>query len=95
MHVLAGQPLRLAAFVAGRWGDPSLVAAGLPTVYRNGKLIVTRQRSGVILVRTRVSVASQAHLFVGIAGGVTRESLVLRPGSVPITLRLHLKRARR
>ena len=92
VHVLVGQPLRLAAFAAGKWGDPALVAAGLPTVYRNGKLIVTRLKSGVVLVRTRVSVASQAHLFVGIAGGITRESAVLHPGSVPITLRLHLKR---
>ena len=92
VHVLVSQPLRLAAFAAGRWGDPSLVAAGLPTVYRNGPLTVTRLRDGSVLVRTRVSVASQAHLFVGLAGGVTRESLLLRPGSVPITLRLHVKR---
>jgi len=91
VHVLVSQPLRLAAFAAGRWGDPSLVAAGIPTVYRNGPLTVTRLRSGTVLVRTRVSVASQAHLFVGLAGGVTRESLVLHPGSIPITLRLHLK----
>jgi GH25 family lysozyme M1 (1,4-beta-N-acetylmuramidase) len=91
-HVLVSQPLRLAAFAAGRWGDPSLVAAGLPTVYRNGKLTVKRLRSGVVVIRTRVSVSSQAHLFVGIAGGATHESLVLRPGSVPITVRAHLKR---
>jgi GH25 family lysozyme M1 (1,4-beta-N-acetylmuramidase) len=92
VHVLVSAPLRLAAFAAGRWGDPSLVAAGLPTVYRNGPLTVTRLRSGVVLIRTRVSVSSQAHLFVGIAGGATHESLVLRPGSVPVTLRMHLKK---
>ncbi|MGH2972576.1 MAG: hypothetical protein ACRDLE_10715, partial [Gaiellaceae bacterium] len=91
VHVLAGQPLRLAEFAAGRWGDPSLVAPGLPTVYRNGPLTVKRLRSGVVIVRTRVSVASQAHLFVGLAGGATHERLVLRPGGVPIVLRLHLK----
>jgi hypothetical protein len=90
--VLADQALRLAEFAAGRWGDPSLVAPGLPTVYRNGPLKVTRLRSGVVVVRTRVSVASQAHLFVGLAGGSTHESLVLRPGSIPVVLRLHLKR---
>jgi len=91
LHVLASRPLRLAAFAAGRWGDPSLVAAGLPTVYRHGALTVKRLPSGVVVVRTRVTVASQAHLFVGLAGGVTHESLLLKPGSVPITLRLHLK----
>jgi GH25 family lysozyme M1 (1,4-beta-N-acetylmuramidase) len=91
VHVLVDQPVRLAAFAAGRWGDPSLVAAGLPTVYRNGPLTAKRLRSGVVVVRTRVSVASQVHLFVGLAGGATRESLVLHPGSVPIVLRLHLK----
>ena len=92
VHVLVSEPLRLAAFAAGRWGDPSLVAAGLPTVYRNGPLTVKRLRSGVVVIRTRVSVSSQAHLYVGIAGGATRETLVRRPGSVPITLRAHLKR---
>ena len=92
LHVLVDQPVRIAAFAAGRWGDPSLVAAGIPTVYTNGPLTVKRLRDGSVVVRTRVSVASQAHLFVGLAGGVTRESLVLHPGSVPITLRLHLKR---
>ena len=91
VHVLVDQPVRLAAFAAGRWGDPSLVAPGLPTVYRNGPLTAKRLSSGIVVVRTRVSVASQVHLFVGLAGGATHESLVLRPGSVPITLRVHLK----
>jgi GH25 family lysozyme M1 (1,4-beta-N-acetylmuramidase) len=92
LHVLVNRPMRIAAFAAGRWGDPSLVAAGIPTVYRNGPLTAKRLRDGTVVVRARVSVASQAHLFVGLAGGVTRESLVLHPGSIPITLRLHLKR---
>ncbi|HEY8030771.1 MAG TPA: GH25 family lysozyme [Gaiellaceae bacterium] len=92
VHVLVDQPLRLSAFAAGRWGDPSLVAAGLPTVYRNGALTAKRLSNGVVVVRTRVSVASQVHLYVGLAGGATHESLVLRPGSVPITLRVRLKR---
>jgi hypothetical protein len=46
----------------------------------------------VVVVRTRVSVASQVHLFVGLAGGVSHESLLLHPGSVPITLRVRLER---
>jgi GH25 family lysozyme M1 (1,4-beta-N-acetylmuramidase) len=92
LHVLVDQPVRLAAFAAGRWGDPSLVAAGLPTVYRNGPLALRRLRDGTVVVRAHVSVASQAHLFVGLAGGVTHESLVLHPGSVPIALRLPLRR---
>ncbi|MGH2935179.1 MAG: GH25 family lysozyme [Gaiellaceae bacterium] len=92
VHVLVSQPLRLAAFTAGRWGDPSLVAAGLPTVYQNGKLTTKRLRSGVVIVRARVSVSSQAHLFYGLAGGVAHQRVILRPGSIPIVLRLHLKR---
>jgi hypothetical protein len=52
---------------------------------------VTRLADGTVVVRTRVSIASQAHLFVGLAGGVARESVVLHPGSVSVTLRLHLK----
>ncbi|MDE3026365.1 MAG: hypothetical protein KGI93_12440, partial [Acidobacteriota bacterium] len=84
--------LRLAPFAAGRWGDPSLVAPGLPTVYRNGPLSVRRLRSGVVVIRTRVAVASQAHLYVGIAGGSTSQSVVLRPGSIPIVVRVRLRK---
>jgi hypothetical protein len=92
LHVILAQPMRIAAFAAGRWGDPSLVAEGLPTVYRHGALTAKRLRDGSVVVRTRVSVASQAHLFVGLAGGVTKESLLLHPGSVPIVVRIrHLK----
>ena len=91
VHVLVDQPVRLAAFAAGRWGDPSLVADGLPTVYRNGPLTAKRLRSGVVVVRTRVSVASQVHLYVGLAGGVTHEKLVLQPGNVPIAVRVRTK----
>jgi hypothetical protein len=91
VHVLVNQPVRLAAFAAGRWGDPSLVADGLPTVYRNGPLTAKRLKSGVVVVRTRVSVASQVHLYVGLAGGVTHESLVLQPGNVPIAVRVRTK----
>lgn len=92
VHVLADQALRLAQFAAGRWGDPSLVAPGLPTVYRNGPLSVRRLRSGVVVIRTRVAVASQAHLYVGIAGGSTSQSVVLRPGSIPIVVRVRLRK---
>jgi len=92
LHVILSQPMRIAAFAAGHWGDPSLVAEELPTVYRNGPLTVKRLSDGSLIVRTRVTVASQAHLFVGLAGGVTKESLLLRPGSVPIVVRIrHLK----
>ena len=92
LHVILAQPMRVAAFAAGRWGDPSLVAEGLPTVYRNGPLTAKRLRDGSVVVRTRVSVASQAHLFVGLAGGVSRESLVLHPGTVPVVVRIrHLR----
>jgi GH25 family lysozyme M1 (1,4-beta-N-acetylmuramidase) len=90
-HVLVTQPVHLAAFASGAWGDPNLVANGIPTVYRAGPLNVKRLRNGTVVLRTRVSVASQSHLFYGLAGGVTHEILVRRPGSVPIVLRLHPK----
>ena len=52
-----------------------------------------RLLDGSVVVRTRVSVASQAHLFVGLAGGVSKESLVLHPGTVPVVVRIrHVKR---
>jgi GH25 family lysozyme M1 (1,4-beta-N-acetylmuramidase) len=91
-HVLVSAPVRIAVFAAGKWGDPSLVAAGPPTVSRTALLRVRRLADGSVLVGTRVSVVSQAHLYVGLVGSATRQSLLLHPGVVPVSVRARLKR---
>src|SRR5205814_934575 len=68
-------------------GSTVSVAAGLPTPRLVTALHVKRLADGSLLLATRVSLPSQAHLWIGI-GGPTRQSLVLKPGAVPV--RLHV-----
>jgi hypothetical protein len=73
------------------WGDPSLVAAGPPTPLLVGPLRVRRLRDGSVLVTGRVRVPSQAHLWISVLGP-TRQSLLRRPGAVPVRVRLSGRR---
>ena len=88
VHVLLRAPRRVALFRPGAWGDPTRVAAGLPTPRLVTALRVKRQRDGSLLLTARISLPSQAHLWIGLQGGAARQSLVLKPGSVPV--RLHV-----
>ena len=90
-HVLLRTPARVGLFEHGVWGDPSLVAAGPPTPLLVGPLRVRRLRDGSVLVTGRVRVPSQAHLWVSVLGP-TRQSLLRRPGAVPVRVRLSGRR---
>jgi len=93
LHVLTRVPERIALFAPGRWGDPSLVAPGPPTIARAGAFGAKRQADGSVLVYARLSVASQAHLFVGFVGGpIRQQSLLLKPGPFVIRLRVQLRK---
>jgi lysozyme len=95
-HVLLRAPVRLAFFEPGSWGDPTLVAAGLPTPKRASPLRVRRLRGSAIEVTTRVSVPSQARLLVNVPRKVpARRSQLLRPGVLPVRVRLKLTRGAR
>jgi hypothetical protein len=88
VHVLLRAPRRVALFRPGAWGDPTRVAAGLPTPRLVSAPHVKRQRDGSLLLTARISLPSQAHLWIGLQGGTARQSLLLKPGSVPV--RLHV-----
>ncbi len=84
-HVLLRATGRIALFTAGSWGDPSLVAAGPPAPRLVGTLHAKRLRSGVVVVTGRVTVPSQALLFVNLAGKTSvKRSQLLKPGAVPV-----------
>jgi hypothetical protein len=95
VHVLLRAPMRAALFKPGTWGDPTRVAAGLPTPRVVTALRVKRQRAGSLLLTARISLPSQAHLWIGLQGGVARQSLVLKPGSVPVRLQVSARRLAR
>jgi GH25 family lysozyme M1 (1,4-beta-N-acetylmuramidase) len=93
LHVLTRVPARIALFAAGHWGDPSLIAAGPPTVTRTASLGAKRQTDGSVLVYARVSVASQAHLYIGLVGGpIRQQALLLKPGPYSLKLSVRAKR---
>jgi hypothetical protein len=93
LHVLIRVPQRIALFQPGRWGDPSLVAPGPPTLARAGTFGAKRQTDGSVVVYARFSVASQAHLYLGLAGGPIRQQLLLlKPGRFSVRLRVQLRR---
>ncbi len=92
LHVLTRTPGHIALFTAGRWGDPSLVAAGPPTVTRTASFGARRQANGSVLVYARVSVASQAHLYIGLVGGpIRQQALLLKPGPFSVRLTVRAK----
>jgi hypothetical protein len=102
VHVLTREPGRIAFFHAGRWGDPRRISAHAPVLRRLTPLRVVRRRDGTLLVTTRFSTSSQAHLYAApltarttilahgsrLAGGTSRQALVLRSGGFPIRWRI-------
>jgi hypothetical protein len=78
LHVLTRVPGRVALFRPGRWGDPSRISPRAPVVRRQAPLAVTRQRDGTVLLVTRLSTSSQAHLYASLVSGHT---LILKRGS--------------
>ncbi|HET8894023.1 MAG TPA: GH25 family lysozyme [Gaiellaceae bacterium] len=93
LHVQTRTPEHVALFAAGRWGDPSLVAAGPPTITKTASFGAKRQADGSVLVYARLSVASQAHIYIGLVDGPIRQQmLLLKPGVFSIQLRVHTKR---
>jgi GH25 family lysozyme M1 (1,4-beta-N-acetylmuramidase) len=94
VHVLLRVPGRVALFRPGAWGDPSRVAAGLPTPRLVRRVHATRLSDGSLLVTARISLPSQAHLWISLQGP-TRQSLLLKPGTVPVRLHVSGRRLAR
>jgi hypothetical protein len=97
LHVLTREPGHIALFAAGRWGDPSLVAAGPPTITRTAAFGAKRQADRSIIVTARLSVASQAHLYVRVLGprgytSPTIQSLQLKPGVFSVRVHIPARR---
>jgi GH25 family lysozyme M1 (1,4-beta-N-acetylmuramidase) len=95
-HVLLRTAGRVALFVPGSWGDPSLVGAGPPRPRLVGTLHTKRLRSGVVVVTGRVRVPSQALILVNIPGKTSvKRSQLRRPGVVPVSVSVSGRRLTR
>jgi hypothetical protein len=66
LHVLTRHAGRIALFRPGRWGDPRRISAKPPVLRRLTSLRATRVGHGAVLLSTRLSTSSQAHLYATI-----------------------------
>ncbi|MBV8258950.1 MAG: hypothetical protein JO073_14145, partial [Actinobacteria bacterium] len=103
LHVLTRQPVRLALFQQGAWGDPSLSSVKGPQLVQHTPVKVLRRGDGSVLVLTSLSCASQVRAYGSIlAPGNGRIALygngsslghtALEPGTSPKIAQTELDR---
>jgi len=81
LHVLTRRAGRIAFFRPGRWGDPRRISPKAPVVRPLTPLGVSRQRDGTILLVTRLSTSSQAHLYATVLPTHGAQPPILKAGS--------------
>lgn len=80
-HVLTRKAAQFKLFAPGSYGDPRLVSRYAPRLRRVAAIRVQRLRSGAAVVRTRMSVPSQALIL-------PTHRRIMRPGSFPLAIRV-------
>jgi GH25 family lysozyme M1 (1,4-beta-N-acetylmuramidase) len=80
-HVLTRKAAQFRLFAPNAWGDPRLVSRYAPRLRRAAPVRVTKLRSGVLVVRTRLSSPSQVLVTPG-------RRRLLRPGAFPVAIRV-------
>lgn len=80
-HVLTRKAAQFRLFAPGSWGDPRLVSRYAPRIRRVAPIRVQHLRSGAVVVRTRMSVPSQALIL-------PTHRRLLRPGAFPVAVRV-------
>jgi lysozyme len=95
LHTLLRAAGQIRLFKPGSFGDPRLVAAGLPTPRLVSRLHVTRLRDGSVRLTGRVSLPSQADVLANVIAH-TRivHKRLLRPGIFAVNFRLRLPQGR-
>jgi GH25 family lysozyme M1 (1,4-beta-N-acetylmuramidase) len=89
LHVLLRAPGSLRLFVARTWGDPTLVAAGLPSPRLVGTLHVHRLRDGSVRILGRVVVPSQARVVTNVVAKTSvKRTTLMKPGSLPLSFHI-------
>ena len=66
LHVLTRNPGRIALFAPGKWGDPRFVSSRKPSLTLVTDVTVDRHPDGSALIRARVTLDTQAHLYVSV-----------------------------
>ena len=66
LHVLTRSPGRIALFAPGKWGDPRFASSHAPNLALIDDFTLTRRPDGAALIRGRVTLDTQAHLYVSL-----------------------------
>ena len=66
LHILTRSPGRIALFAPGRWGDPRFASSHPPNLALVNDFTVTRRSDGAALIRGRVTLDTQSHLYVSL-----------------------------
>ena len=81
LHLLTRTAGRIALFAAGKWGDPRYATALKPRVALVNNVTKTKNADGSIVVYGRITLDTQAHLYVTLAAANGRKLLLTQKGS--------------
>jgi GH25 family lysozyme M1 (1,4-beta-N-acetylmuramidase) len=81
LHVLMRRTGHIAFFRPGRWGDPRRISPSAPLIRPVTPASVSRQRDGTLLLVTRLSTSSQAHLYASVLPTHGTQPPILKNGS--------------
>jgi len=81
LHVLTRRAGRIALFRPGSWGDPRRISPRAPVLRVMTPVLVSRQRDGTILLVTRLSTSSQAHVYAAVLETRGTQPPILKRGS--------------
>jgi hypothetical protein len=81
LHVLSRTPGRIALFSGGKWGDPRYATALKPRVTVVATPTVKVAADGSATLLTRITLDTQAHLYVSLSGGKGATLLLPQKGA--------------
>lgn len=81
LHVLTRTSGRIALFAAGKWGDPRYATALKPRIAVITTVTVNRAADGSAVLYTRVTLDTQAHLYVSLLGADGERLLIPQEGA--------------
>ena len=81
LHLLTRTAGRMALFAAGKWGDPRYATASKPRVALVNHVVTAKGADGSLVVYGRITLDTQAHLYVSLAAANGKKLLLPQKGS--------------
>ena len=81
LHLLTRTAGRIALFAAGKWGDPRYATASKPRIALVNHVVTAKDADGSLVVYGRITLDTQAHLYVSLAAANGKKLLLPQKGS--------------